>query len=112
MLRLVAHLAANLWLQARFAKEEEQFRKKEEQLRVKDHDLPYPAMTCPSCWILSSSHGSVVQDLHLQNQLVKFNKFLQDNEVRSLPLSDVPKRWGKYQGIKVAESTQRIYDYP
>eukprot|EP00435_Cladocopium_sp_Y103_P073863 s24_g45.t1 len=41
---------------ARFAKEEEQFRKKEEQLRVKD--------------------------LHLQNQLVKFNKFLQDNEAK------------------------------
>ncbi|CAK9071276.1 unnamed protein product [Durusdinium trenchii] len=41
---------------ARFAKEEEQFRKKEEQLRVKD--------------------------LQLQNQLVKFNKFLQDNEAK------------------------------
>lgn len=41
---------------ARFAKEEDQFRKKEEQLRVKD--------------------------LQLQNQLVKFNKFLQDNEAK------------------------------
>eukprot|EP00439_Symbiodinium_sp_Y106_P039263 s1212_g4.t2 len=39
---------------ARFAKEEDQFRKKEEQLR----------------------------DLQLQNQLVKFNKFLQDNEAK------------------------------
>lgn len=43
---------------ARFAKEEEQFRKKEEQLRAKD--------------------------LHLQHQLFKFNKFLQDNEAKKV----------------------------
>jgi len=41
---------------ARFAKEEEHFKKKEEQLRAKD--------------------------LHLQHQLVRFNKFLQDNEAK------------------------------
>jgi len=41
---------------ARFAKDEEQFRKTEEQLRTKD--------------------------LQLQNQLCKFNKFLQDNEAK------------------------------
>jgi len=41
---------------ARFAREEEQFRKKEEQLRAKD--------------------------LSLQHQLVRFNKFLQDNEAK------------------------------
>merc|ERR1719390_82421 len=41
---------------ARFAKEEEQFRKKEDQLRAKD--------------------------LQLQHQLIRFNKFLQDNEAK------------------------------
>mmetsp|Transcript_114922 Transcript_114922/g.321150 ORF Transcript_114922/g.321150 Transcript_114922/m.321150 type:complete len:379 (+) Transcript_114922:69-1205(+) len=41
---------------ARFAREEEQFRKKEEQLRAKD--------------------------LQLQQNLIKFNKFLQDNEAK------------------------------
>lgn len=41
---------------ARFSREEEQFRKKEEQLRAKD--------------------------LSLQHQLVRFNKFLQDNEAK------------------------------
>merc|ERR1719473_2527327 len=41
---------------ARFAKEEEQFKKKEEQLRAKD--------------------------LQLQHQLIRFNKFLQDNEAK------------------------------
>lgn len=41
---------------ARFSREEEQFKKKEEQLRAKD--------------------------LQLQHQLVRFNKFLQDNEAK------------------------------
>lgn len=41
---------------ARFAKEEEQFKKKEDQLRAKD--------------------------LQLQHQLIRFNKFLQDNEAK------------------------------
>jgi len=41
---------------ARFAKDEEQFKKREESLRTKD--------------------------LHLQHQLIRFNKFLQDNEAK------------------------------
>ena len=41
---------------------------------------------------------ATLQDLHLQNQLVKFNKFLQDNEVRP-PVSDIGKTWGKHQRI-------------
>jgi hypothetical protein len=41
---------------------------------------------------------ATLQDLHLQNQLVKFNKFLQDNEVRP-PVSDIVKTWGKHQRI-------------
>jgi DNA repair exonuclease SbcCD ATPase subunit len=41
---------------ARFAKDEEQFKKREESLRAKD--------------------------LHLQHQLIRFNKFLQDNEAK------------------------------
>jgi hypothetical protein len=41
---------------ARFAKDEEQFKKREENLRARD--------------------------LHLQHQLIRFNKFLQDNEAK------------------------------
>eukprot|EP00434_Breviolum_minutum_P024863 symbB.v1.2.021960.t1/scaffold1930.1/size95793/2 len=72
---------------ARFAKEEEQFRKKEEQLRIKDlrrkhrmaHAIPLASLRGEDV-----SRACCIQtpDLHLQNQLVKFNKFLQDNEAK------------------------------